>query len=679
MTQVVSDKKYYIELFRKNGFNCFPISNGTKIADYRYKGSKTQFNQAIKDDENYGYIPIQGFGTAIIDFDDKEKYRPFVEHMVSKGCMVVETPHGWHIPVKGLAGNITKIELFDYAVQDKKIIEIQGINHYCVGVGSQIFDDEIQQMATYVNRGTQEIWDGNNIDFHQFVDEICEQCKVSAHKRNNRSSYENMRKRFIDGKPPTKGTSNDYFFQAGMQCNTDGLTRHEALEKIRIVYDKWSLTDDFSQRSWSNIETKVNEVYDKDLKIRNGRPNGTNSKIDTTKIVDEFLQGRKIYSDRDTHEIFENNNGFLEKINNSLHKYLQKMYRNMEKSDYNSILFKLEGQTPDMPTTNKDLVSFKNGKFSHTAHGLVQSDDIADMGFRNYNYLPPTTENHPKKFLSIMFDNVRKEEHPRIKAGLRSILRNYLDPKISITHGLSGVGKSTGPEILVIVLGVYALSVSLDDFLNDRFIRAKIKGIRLLVFQDLPKVWSDFSQIKTLTGEQLRTERGFMQDAISFESKLKVWASCNYLPRIPEDEQNAMYSRRLSLIHNVRQEQYPEDSALIGRVAMEEGEKIISWILNLTDEECKYEDGKTVKAEWEVLASPEIGYLTTNWEFSDTDSKIPVIALVDDLKEKTGEEINIKQMSDALKNRGYVIEKNMIKNIKVRTRPSGQERIDTSI
>ena len=278
-----------------------------------------------------------------------------------------------------------------------------------------------------------------------------------------------------------------------------------------------------------------------------------------------------------------------------------------------------------------------------------------------------------------MFDNVRKEEHPRIKAGLRSILRNYLDPKISITHGLSGVGKSTGPEILVIVLGVYALSVSLDDFLNDRFIRAKIKGIRLLVFQDLPKVWSDFSQIKTLTGEQLRTERGFMQDAISFESKLKVWASCNYLPRIPEDEQNAMYSRRLSLIHNVRQEQYPEDSALIGRVAMEEGEKIISWILNLTDEECKYEDGKTVKAEWEVLASPEIGYLATNWEFSDTDSKIPVIALVDDLKEKTGEEININQMSEALKNRGYVIEKNMVKNIKARVKPSGQGRIDSSV
>ena len=122
----------------------------------------------------------------------------------------------------------------------------------------------------------------------------------------------------------------------------------------------------------------------------------------TTKIVDEFLQGRKIYSDRDTHEIFENNNGFLEKINNSLHKYLQKMYRNLEKSDYNSILFKLEGQTPDMPTTNKDLVSFKNGKFSHTPHGLVQRDDIADMGFRNYNYLPPTTENRPKKFLSII-------------------------------------------------------------------------------------------------------------------------------------------------------------------------------------------------------------------------------------------------------------------------------------
>jgi hypothetical protein len=591
--------------------------------------------------------------------------------------MVIETPHGWHIPVKGISGRISKIELFDYDFQpDKKIIEIQGANHYCVGIGSQIYDEETQQMVTYVNRGTDKIWDVEGKEFHQFIDEICKQCKVISRKKPSRSSYKSMRERFQKDLPPTKGTSNDYFFYAALQCNTDGLTREEASAKIRIVYDKWEHSDTFSDRPWSNIEAKIDDVYDNDRKLEIGRPRGNSVGLDTTQIAQRFVSNRKIYSDVQTGEIFENKDGFLEKINDTLQLELQKLYPQMEQFHYNSILFKLKGLAQKMPTTNKDLIVFKNGVYDRISKQIIITKDIADMGFRNYNYLPPTKENEPTKFLEIMFNNVPETEHARIKAGLKSAISCYLDPRISVTHGLSRVGKSTGLEILVVILGEYALAVELDQLLSDRFIRAKIKGLVFLYIQDVPKEWKDFSQLKTMTGEQRKTERGFMQDSSMFENKLKIWATGNYLTKIPEHEKNAMYTSRLSLIHNTRKEPYPEDPTLVDRISKEEGEKIISWILNLHDEECQYENSQTVTKEWEAVASPEIGYLTNNWELEENKTKVSVMSIIADFKEKTDKDIDIDQMTKALHSQGYIVERNMVTNIRKRTLLSGQRRIE---
>jgi len=676
MTLEVSKKDYYIELLRKNGFNCFPIPWGQKEADYRYKASRTLHNQVIMEDENYGYIPIIGTGTAIIDLDNKERYRAFAEHMISQGYIVIETPHGWHIPVVGLSGKISKMELFNYEFQpDKKIIEIQGTDHYCVGAYSQIFDEETKEITVYENKGTDRIWDGKGKEFHQFTEEICSQCNVESRRRNSRSSHKNFRDRFLKELPPTKGTSNDYFFQSALQCNTDGLTESEALEKIRKVYDKWAQTDAFSERPWSNIEYKVSEVYQNDLKIDSGRPRGSHGGLDRTEIAQSMVAERLLYSDDTTHEIFENSNGFLEKINDSLKRELQNKFPEMEQADYNSILFKLEGLAQPIPVTNKNLFAFVNGVYDRASRTIIETEEIADMGFKNYNYLSPSKDNEPIKFIEIMFGNVPKNEHSRIKAGLKSILSGYLDPRISVIHGDSGTGKSTGLLILVTILGEYALAVELDQLLSDRFIRAKIKGLRLLVLQDLPQDWKDFSQIKAMTGEQLKTERGFMQDSSMFENKIKIWASGNYLAKIPEKEKNAMYSRRLSLIHNIRKEPYPEDPTFIDEIVKEEGEKIISWILNLSDEECQYEDGKTIRNEWETLASPEIEYLQDYWEFSEYNASISVMKVIAKFKEKTGKIIGIDQMIKALHNQGFIVTKNVVQNIKEKTNEDGQTKI----
>lgn len=665
-------KTDFIQLFRESGFNCFPIPHGTKVADFRYKASKTMMNQQIRDEENYGIIPVWGNGNAIIDLDNKERYREFAEHMIDDGYMVIETPNGWHVPVIGLTGNISKIELFDYNIQEKKIIEIQGTDHYCVGVESEIDDPVTGEKLRYTNRGTTKIWDAKGRDFHKLVDTVCKACNVTARQRTSRSSYKNLRDRFKKGDIPLKGTSNDYFFQAAIQCNTEGLSMDEALEKIQGIYNKWMNSPHYSNRPWENIVAKIEDVYNNDMKIKEGRPTKEESGgLPTAQIAKDLCQERKLYSDVDTGEIYENVGGFLKRITNELVRDLHEQYPEMKQHDYNDILFKLKGYSPPRPETNKTMITFRNGRYSYEAKQLVESDDISDMGFENYDYLDDA---NPVEFKKILFDNIPEEEHPRIKAGLKAIFQNYLDPKISVIYGQSGVGKSTPLTILSVVLGTeYAFTVELSQFLEDKFIRAKINGVRLLVFQDLPKQWKDFTTIKTITGEQRKTERGFMQDSATFDNKLKIWASCNYLAKIPEDEQDAMYTRRLSLIHNIRMIPHKEDPTLIDRIVKTEGEQIISWILNLPDDECKYEDKETIKKEWEEIASPEVGYLEKFWEFSDSENEYSVMRLIKDFQEKYQKTLQHDTMIKTLKTMGYVVKFNIIKNIQPRPQPKTPE------
>lgn len=654
-------KEDFIKFFRVNGFNAFPIPEKKKIADFRYKAAKTTPNQKILPNENYGIIALAGAGTAIVDFDDKEKYREFANYMIKKGYMVIESPHGWHLPVKGLTGQISKIELFDYEIQNTKIIEIQGTDHYCVGAESEIIDNELQVAIKYTNRGSELIFDVKDVDFNQFVDDLCTQCKVQSRKRNYRSSNKHLRDRFIKGDIPLKGSSNDYFFQAAIQCNTDGQSEEEAHDKIFPIYQKWSVSQYFSGRVWDNILRKIHEVYEKNLRADKGRP--PTYKLNCQEVANEMLQTRKLFSNEETHIVYENINGFLEKINDTLKRELHQSYSYMNKEHYNDILFKLESGAEEMPETDKNLIVFKNGIFDRVSKMIIDTDTIADMGFKNYEYLERLPENIPIEFIKILFDNVPEYQHPRIKAGLKSIFVNYLDPKISIIYGQSGVGKSTPLAILTEILGDYALTVELKQFLADKFIKAKINGKRLLVFQDMPKEWKDFTTLKTLTGEQRKTERGFMQDSVTFDNKLKIWASGNYLANIPEDEKDAMYTRRLSLIHNIRTKAYKEDSTLADKIVKEEGQKIISWILNFPDDECRYEDAETIKKEWENISSPEIEYLEKYYTMSDNETFISVKKIIDLFKQKTQQSISVQQMAKSLTGLGYEIKNNIIKNI----------------
>ena len=342
----------------------------------------------------------------------------------------------------------------------------------------------------------------------------------------------------------------------------------------------------------------------------------------------------------------------------------------MLKQDYHDFLFKMIGLAPDIPETSKDHIAFENHILNITDHSLTthgeSPDLIADMGFRGYNYL--SSPNTPEQFIKVMYGNTPIHEHPRINAGLKSILTNYLDPRISVIHGLSGVGKSSGMTILDKILNLhedYSLSVELDQLLNDSFIKAKIKGKRLVIFQELPENYKDFNVIKTLTGEQSKSERGFHKDMVKFDNKIKIWATGNYLAKIPEREKDPMYKRRLSLIHNTRTTPYPEDPKLADRIVSEEGEKIISWILNLSDDYSSYEEPSVVRREWEDLSSPEVAYLREHWQISPVSEpdRISVMTLKREFEQEYSTHMNIDNFTKALKEEGYSVVNSVIKNI----------------
>ena len=664
----MTTKEHYIELFRKNGFNCFPIRINQKEADNRYKAVRTKPNQPIKSTENYGIIPTIEGKNCVIDIDDKERYREFAEKMIKDGYMVTETGKGWHIPVINMENYATKIELWDKNTKNQttenKAIEIQGIKHYVVGVGSVIFHDKLNKLVTYTNKGTEKIYDLKGKNFHTLIEAICKSCNVTSKKKESRSSYKNLRERFQAGKLPTKGTSNDYFFNSALQCLTDGLTKDEATEKIKSIYEEWELSETFSNRPFSNILDKITDVYSNYEPLKEGRPKGRNNDIDRTQIAKDILSERKIYSNVETHDIYENKNDFLERINNTLKKELYNNFPEIEKSDQDSILFKLESGAENIPPTNKDLIVFKNGKRNTKTKRLDKSDELADMGFKDYNYLPKTKENEPKQFMKIMYDNTPKEHHKRINAGLRAIFTNRMDSRISVIYGRSGMGKSTPINILCLVLGQeYSYPVTLQKFLTDRATQAHIKGKRLLYFQDLPEEWKEFEILKTITGEIQNNIRGFQRDNEIVDNKLKIWATANYLAEIKESEKDAMYTRRLSLVHNIRTKPYDEDSEFAERIAKKEGEKIISWIINLSDEECEYEDPITLKKEWEGISSPELEYLEKHYEPSIDESRKALMTIIKDCVLLTGHNVSIDQMKKSMKSLGYVVKNNVVLNI----------------
>jgi hypothetical protein len=675
MTVQANDKEVEIELWREHGFNVFPIKGKQKGADHRYDAERTELNQVIKDSENWGVMGRIDEHNGILDFDDKELYRKFATRMIKQGYKVIESPHGWHIPFVNMKNTVTKIELFNTKFSPDKLIEIQGYKQYVIGVGSWVNEDKKDpnsELVTYKNVGSNKFWDVKGKDFGEFVDKICSQCDVYSKKHNDKSRNQNLREKFMDGKIPVEKESNDYFLQSARVCLTDKNTKEEALERIRVVYDEWKLSKFASDRTWYNVESKVNEVYENPDQwiIKTGKHTfGKKSEVDRTAIALKLLDLNDYYSNKESGEVFQNKNGFLELINPIIGHELFLENPKVERADISEVLNKIKNGARDMPETNKDMVVFKNGTFDSKSGKIVETEEIADMGFRQFEWLEKTKSNEPKEFMKF-FKSYPKSELPRFKAGLKAIFSGYHDSRITVLHGISRVGKTTIMSILCKILGShYAFSVDLDLFLTDRATMSKINGKRLVVFQDLPETWKDFAKIKNITGESQISIRGFNQDLEPEDNKIKIFATANKLPSIKESVKNAMYSDRLSLIHNIEKKKFKADNRLEDRIIKAEAEKIVSWIVNLTNEECEYED--TVETEWEALANPQEKWLDANYKISTGDDRVPVMVLCKafEVYHEKSMKVSIDVMTETLKELGYTVHNNIVKNIIDKPKP----------
>lgn len=75
------------------------------------------------------------------------------------------------------------------------------------------------------------------------------------------NKYENMRNRFRNNLIPEPHTSNDYFFQAALECKEQEMNLEESIGRILNIYKDWEKSKTFSKRTWKSIERQIVGVF----------------------------------------------------------------------------------------------------------------------------------------------------------------------------------------------------------------------------------------------------------------------------------------------------------------------------------------------------------------------------------------------------------------------------------
>lgn len=644
----------YSDFLRSNGFKVFPLKKNSKEAGPEWKGEDTLTDYTISG--NYGYSPVLNSGTAILDLDDKERFREFATQVATK-YLVVETGNGWHIPIRGITGTVSKTELWDSnetaTEKDNKVLEIQGPKHYCVGPGSRIYHDKLGKDVEYVNVGTDVICDYEGKAFTDIIESLCAKFGLIGKKRSSRMNSE-LRDKAHHGEIPGRGQSNDYPYQAGLQFRIDNMNYDDASRVLKDIYDKWTVSPQYSGRPWSNWEDQLKRAYEAESLPVQGRPK--KDREEEKDIAVRILENNtNIYSDPETRKLFITENGFLQDITISMEARLTRE----ELTDIgqtNQVMHFLIGLAPNVPEICDERIRFKNGTFDTVDNTFKEDDDtICRIGYPDYNY---NASAEPKRFMELILNQIKKESRYNLAAWLCKVPTASKEIRMAILYGKPGTGKTALAETLEFVMGEFGHAVTMTDFFQDRASQAKIIGKTLLYFQDTPKKWADIDRLKQITGETRLTVRGMYEESKVIKNMLSIVMSTNNLAKITSDDEGPMFDR-LTLIQFEDRKirgtaEDEEDFASI--VAKKEGEDIISYCLNLRKLDFKFDESEVTKNQWKEISNPEIRMLKDTFHYDKDDPGMSIHNVLEIMHMKYEEvEFDIKSLKKALSELGYTI------------------------
>lgn len=609
MTVQISSKEKYILLLRKNGFNCFPIPRHPqtykkqKAADLRYDAVRTQINQPITDNENYGYIPIKGSGNIILDFDDKERYRTFAENTIKAGYMVIESPHGWHIPVIGLSGDIqNKTELFDYEIKDTKIIEVIGPAFYCVGPESVIWDEDTNftTQAKYENKGSDKIWNANGNDFDKFIDVICEKCDVSR----------NM----IDTEKKTESNSNDLNqLKNKLSKLKVGMNRQGKLLSYGSIYAKknkgmidendcvnyvlklnnmlgepypeqraiqigkacyaYSINDEDNpeikfkvelKKNWDVIRNKnipkeekeqakkeINRLqieWDKEAIIWEEEKESKGKKI--SDYADMIMQKYHFATIKDNETLLIYDDGIYTEKNAqyTIKEELEKTIDDCQRDDVNEVIAAIKrrtGKNREEFDADNDILNCENGLYNiKTKEFSIHSHTFFSRSKLAVKYDEGAVSEHFRNFLeSCHPDN--KEEIDNLLEEAASCLFFDIDLQKFFMHvGFGSNGKSIYFKTIEALLGKENVSnVSIHDLQNNRFAASRLDGKRANLHADIENdELNHLGKFKQLVSRDAIHVEEKGKPGYDMINKAQLFFSANQLPIIQENN-NAVYRR----------------------------------------------------------------------------------------------------------------------------------------
>ncbi|MBT7252484.1 MAG: hypothetical protein HN875_01970, partial [Candidatus Nitrosopelagicus sp.] len=201
----------------------------------------------------------------------------------------------------------------------------------------------------------------------------------------------------------------------------------------------------------------------------------------------------------------------------------------------------------------------------------------------------------------------------------------------------------------------------IDKLLKDKPTQANLKGKLYVVIREITTDWEKVNQLKIMLGEQTFSGRKNFGDHDEWDNTIKVVSSANNLLRIPKKEEDAMFQGRLSLIHNTKEKAFPENTTLESDVIEKEGSEILSYLVNLMQEQYDYADRIITEKEWKEIANPEDEIIEKYFTESIANEE-SLHRLAKWFKEEHGIKLDRKEITEAFESFNFNVFAGMVKN-----------------